>query len=628
MMWFRRLLTVPLIIIFVALLIATLVLTQVNGTVGNADFYNDQLQRADMYNFIYDEVIPVALDELEIDDSSDLPIDISAIKDDIASAARKILPPEWIQEQVELTTTTFIPYILGDTDEFTYTATLKDRIEKAAEIIKSDILDGDTAATLYSDGISYIADKVIDNLDEVPYPLLLSKEQIENSLKEIIALDWITSQAKAAIDSIEPYLIGDSDDFTITIQLYDRIDSAALALVDLVGGQETYDFLLDEFIPLMVKLYFESIIQLPFDISVTQDEISSTIKQVLPQSWVQDRLDDLVNSVVSYVKGDATNINVTISLVDRKATALTALTDLAEQKLKDMFDSLRVCDLTEFLQVMQNLEEGELPDCRPTGVTYQDFKATLNIDVSSFIDQIIGDQMPNQWIYTDVELRWAFGENNEHLLDDIREWVTNGWTFTYADLLGHLDIDDVQTIDDVRDWIKDGYTLDETELRDLITDNTNETLDTVDDVRHWTGTGRTWLWALWLVPLLLLLSIGFLGGRKWRHKLYWALILLFLVSLIIYIAAGPVYSNVGKPQIDDVISDVIDDASSEFEDNGELVTLINAKGKEVLVNVSDALIPGMKNKALYTMIVSGALLAGVIALGILNRGKRSTPSDG
>ena len=101
MIWFRRILTIPLIIIFVALLIVLLPVSQLNDTAGNPEFYKDHIQQADLYNFVYDEVLPAGLDELETGDLSDIPIDISAIKDDIVSIARKILPPDWLQAQVE-----------------------------------------------------------------------------------------------------------------------------------------------------------------------------------------------------------------------------------------------------------------------------------------------------------------------------------------------------------------------------------------------------------------------------------------------------------------------------------------------------------------------------------------------
>ncbi len=97
MIWVRRILAIPLIILFVVLFIVVLVLTQVNSTFANPGFYNDQLRRADMYNFVYDKALPAALDEIQADQSSATPFDITNIKDEIVSSARKIVPPQWLQ---------------------------------------------------------------------------------------------------------------------------------------------------------------------------------------------------------------------------------------------------------------------------------------------------------------------------------------------------------------------------------------------------------------------------------------------------------------------------------------------------------------------------------------------------
>ncbi|MGB2856221.1 MAG: hypothetical protein WBC61_06210, partial [Dehalococcoidia bacterium] len=234
MIWFRRILTIPLIIIFVALLIVLLPVSQINDTVGSTEFYKDHIQQADLYNFVYDEVLPAGLDELETGDLSDIPIDISAIKDDIVSIARKILPPDWLQAQIEAAIDTILPYFLGDIDGFTYTIVLRDRIETAASVIKEDMVRGDVFTNIYGDAISYLADELLDNLDRMPYSLTLSKEEIEASLRKIVPEDWLAPQGEAAIDSATPYLTGDSNHFTITVNIADRVDAAAAATIDLL----------------------------------------------------------------------------------------------------------------------------------------------------------------------------------------------------------------------------------------------------------------------------------------------------------------------------------------------------------------------------------------------------------
>ncbi len=596
MIWFRRILTIPMIIGFIFTLIFVLLITQVNDTVLNPGFYNDQMRQADMYNFVYDELLPVALDEveeeMETDDSSDFDIDISAIEDELISAARKILPPEWLQDQVESATNSIIPYFLGDTDEFTYTLALQDRIDTAVEVTKEDILEaeGDAFTSIYDDGMSYLADEVLENLDELPYTLDLDKEEIEGSLRTVVAQDWIASQVEAAIDSVKPYMTGDSDEFTITIHLRDRVDAAADAVLDLFSREETYDYLLDEMITPTIEANLASIVSLPFDVTLSREEIDSTIKEVLPHSWVEAQLSELINGIAAYAKGETDSVEVTVDLTDRKADALDALTELADEKLQALFSSLQ---------------------------EYQEFKEAHGIDFADLINRQILDKIPDQWVYTDADLRQSIGEENEDFLDEARDWVSEGWTFTEVDLLDELDSDAEETLEDVRGWIESGYTLTETDLREEISDE-EEALDALDTARHWIGTGRDWLWTLWLIPFISLFFIGFSGGRNWRSRLAWMVVALLLTSLAIYIATGQAYSNIGEPQLEEIMAD-----PSEYEG---VEALMVEKGNELIKNASSGFVSGIQSKTVYMMIGSGVILLGVIGWSVVSRRRETEES--
>jgi len=573
-----------MIISFILLLIIVLLFTQVNDTVLNAGFYNHQMRKADIYNFVYDELLPVALDEaeeeMEKDDSSDFTMDISAIKDDIVSAAKKIMPPEWLREKVELATNSIIPYFLGDTDEFTYTlepSDLQQRIDTAVEVIKDDILRGDVFTSIYDDGMSYLADELLENLDEMPYSITLTKGDIESSLRTVGSEEWIISQAEAAIDSMKPYITGESDEFTITIHLKDRVDAAADAVLNLFSREETYNYLLEEMITPTIEAKLGAIVNLPFGITLSREEIDSTIKEVLPEPWVQARLSDLVNGIVAYVKEETDSIAVTVDLADRKADALVALTDSAYQKLPAQFR---------------------------TPHNYQ--------EVEEVVEREILAKIPDQWVYTDDDLRQSIGEDNEDFLDEARDWVSEGWTFTEVDLLDELDDDSEETLEDVRGWIKSGYTLTETDLREEISDR-EEDLDAFDTARHWMGTGRTWLWAFWLIPFISLFFIGLWGGHNWRSRLTWMVVVLLLTSLAIYIAAGQTYTHIGEPQLEEIMADPL-----EYEG---VEALMVEKGNEMIKNASSGFVSGIQSKTLYMMIGSGVILLGIIGWSVADRRK-------
>jgi len=594
MKWLGRVLntiiTIPMIIGFILLLIMLLLFTQVYDTALSAGSYNHQMRKADIYNFVYDELLPLALDEaeeeMEKDDSSDFTVDISAIKDDIVSAAREILPPEWLQEKVELATNTIIPYFVGKTDEFTYTlepSDLQQRIDTAVQVIKDDILRGNIFTSVYDDGMSYLADELLENLDEMPYSITLTKEDIESSLRTVGSKEWIISQAEAAIDSIKPYITGESDEFTITIHLKDRVDAAADAVLNLFSREETYNYLLEEMVTPTIEANLGAIVNLPFGITLSREEIDSAIKEVLPETWVQAQLTELINGIVAYVKEENDSIEVTLDLADRKAYALVALTDSAYQKLPDPF------------KTPQNYQE-----------------------VEEVVESAILAKIPDQWVYTDDDLRQSIGEDNGDFLDEARDWVSEGWTFTEVDLLDEMDDDSEETLEDVRGWIESGYTLTETDLREEISDR-EEDLDALDTARHWIGTGRTWLWAFWLIPVLALFFIGLSIGNNWRSRLTWAMVVLFLTALAINIAAWQTYTHIGEPQLEEIMPDPL-----EYEG---VEALMVEKGNEMIKNASNGFVSGIQSKTLYMMISSGVVLLGIIGWNVAEQRKEREPAE-
>lgn len=478
MIWVRRLLTIPLILLFIILFIVVLTITQVNGTFANPDFYIDQLRKADMYNFLYDEALPAALDEVETDDISDANIDREAIEDDLVSAARKILPPEWLEAEVEKAVDSIAPYFLGDKDEFTYILQFRDRVEAAAAAIKSDIIQGEAFDSLYDDGISYAADKVVENLGmvEFPYGLTVTVQDIEEALKKAIPEDWAAAQASLVVDSLTAYIIGNTDHFVVEINLKDRV-----------------------------------------------------------------------------------------------VAARQALADMASLRIQTQFNSMPTCSQNEFDQKVLGLPPGTLPDCRPATMSYQQFKSRLGIDtyLMNAVEMLFGDQIPDQWTYTEV------------------------------DLLNRLDSDDEETLNDVRGWINDGYTLTESDIEEKINDS-DMSLESFDTVRHRIDSARTWLWTLWLIPLALLVFIGLLGGRNWASKLAWGLMVLFITSLLICIATVVTYQFVAEPRLEDGLLD-----PTEYEGVGLVMA---EKGNEVIQNINSALASGIEKMTLYFAIGSGVAL--------------------
>ena len=443
MIWVRRIMTLPLILIFIALIVAAVAVTAVNNTAANPEFYNGQMVEADMYNYIYDAVLPAALDEIDIGEGSDAPIDIANFEDEILAAAEQVLPSWWLQAQFEAATRTVVPYFVDDTAGFSYTLVVKDRVEDAGEAIKTHILHSDAFVEIYNDLMAYMAEQLYENLPDLPPDADITQQDVEGALKDAATLPWLVTQLEIAIDEIIPYLTGDENHFVINVPIQDVItDDVLLALL---------------------------------------------------------------------------------------------------------------------------------------------------------------------------------GPGNEEYLSDAREWIGEGWSFTDVDMCNELNDDAEQQLDDARGWIHDGYTVTQIDLRDVMFDNPRDA-EPFDEARHWTSVGRTWLWALWVVPFLILIGIGFLGGRGWKTRLAGPLVILFLISLMIFLGATLTWSQYGEDKLGDVMPQT-------WEYEGVEAVLIE-KGNELAINAGAGFVDAIENMAMYMMIASGVGLVGVTVWWIVDSRRKPDVKPG
>jgi hypothetical protein len=486
MIWLRRVLAIPLIIIFVLIFILVLFLTHLSGTVGSAGFYNGQMRKAHVYDWVYDNLTPAALDEAGIEMPTDFPIDTPELKGDIVVVAKQAFPPEWLRLTFENATRQMVPYVMGGKNSFTITIAVQDRIDPMAEGING----------------------VVDN-----------------------------------------------------------------------HTQEIYDYVTDELIVPAVTEQLGLGAALPYGITLTDAEISDFVAQAMPQDWAVAQFKSMIDSVAAYLKGDVSNLNMNIDLTDVKSRAATALTTLADQKLETAFNGLPTCTLAEFNAVLATLPPNTLPDCRPSTYSYADFKLALQnklgVTIAEAVDRDVIDLIPNSYQFNDAQLRESLGADMAESLDNARKFIVVDH--------GQITQEDMGNASDRADF---------------------------DNVRHNIHTVRTWLWALWLIPILLLVAIGFLCGRNWKSRLLWALGVLFVTSLILVIVVA-----VARTLVPDRIVDRPEDAK-------QVGIVMADKADEIVHNAINTFIWGFEVKLILFIVLSGLAIAGVIAWAIVDRNRR------
>jgi len=594
-MWPRRIIALFLAAAVILMLPFLMFFSQINSTIANPGFYDKQMEKADVYNFVYDKALPAALDEAE--DESNNPVDTDDIQTEIVSTARLIAPPQWLQENFEVVTDEIIPYFTGRTDEFTFTIELKDRIKAAPTIIKDEILYSPAMDSIYLDLTSYAADHVVENSDRLPYSPEFTDDEIETALKSIASKEWTALRIEETLNSVIPYFVLESETFTITIPVADRTETIRDELVLLLDREETYHYIVNEIVEPIVSQKLEPQVDLAFNVSLTRQEVIDGIEESLPREWFQQRLNEVMDAIVGYVEGESANTDITVVVRDRKPAIRETLVALAEDKVEAAFNALPRCSEAAFKIAIDNTPEGTLPECRPYGVEYEEYKEILEIDLTEQVESEVMVVIPDQWIYTQNDLIESMGKDNEEFLDEARSHVEYGWKFIQSDLLNKLDSEnDKERLEDVRDWLGNGITVTQSDLEDEM--NEGE-LDDFNASRGLIDGFLDCLWILWLIPVFLLVGIGYLGGRNWLERSLWALSAMTAASFIAFIATLLIYSSA----IDSEFEEVLD--LSEYT-GFDLV--MAEKMNEILANSADDFAGGMQTDALVMFVLSAIVL--------------------
>jgi hypothetical protein len=508
MIWLRRILAIPLIILFVLTFVLGIVLCHLSGTVGSAGFYNGQMHKAHVYDWIHESLLPAVLDEAALESPSDFPIDTPELREDILTVAAAAFPPEWLEETFEGATKQIVPYVVGDKKSFTITIDVQSRIDPMAEGINGVV--NDHAAEIY---------------------------------------DYVTK------DLIVP-----------------------AATEQLALGAD-----------------------LPYGVALTDEEISNFVASAMPQEWAISQFKSMIDSLAAYLKGDVDNLNLSIGLADVKSRATTAINELTEDKLIDLFEDIDSTCTSE-AAFLAALDPDTRPSCKPAGYTYAQFKQALEADpdmgmtFAQRVKQDVIDLIPNSYSFDQGQLEEALGEDLADTLVDARKFIA---------------VDQGRVMDqDLREWMEDSD--------NDQTDSNGAGQEDFDNARHTIHTIKTWIWAFWLVSILLLVGIGFLCGRNWKSRLLWPLCVLFVTSLLFVIVVA-VARAVSIPE-------TIVKAS---KDATHVEIVVAEKADEIVHNAINGAIWGLEFKLILFIVLSGLAIAGVIAWMIVDRRRRQrlTPYD-
>ena len=210
-------------------------------------FLKDELVRVDAYEFAYETLLPLAVDELLSEQNDWLPENFGAVelpanaevKRVLDELLRDVFPPAFIQDRVEHVLDQLIPYLTGETDSFEIRFALGERVEYALAgdpsplqrafdelqigrmLIEGAIASYEQQLVAQAEAAGIDADEARAKLDAL-------------GIDPEAATEWLSENLFTVIDDLRPFLTGEADAFDAQV-LFDEQPALTELLATLLG---------------------------------------------------------------------------------------------------------------------------------------------------------------------------------------------------------------------------------------------------------------------------------------------------------------------------------------------------------------------------------------------------------
>ena len=483
-------------------------------------------------------------------DESTADVILPVILEEAPESLRAVVPPEWLQEQVEQVIDQLGGYLTGRQDEFHISVPLRERAialsQEVQRLLPYDTLYDQVMLKLVRPGI----DEALESGDAAPFGTQVTTDEVAASLERVFPKDWVRAQADAVLPQVTAYMVGDQDSMTIRIALDERADAALEEIKTLLRKADDFEIVFEGAINPVLDENVPEVIYLPLDVTITREEVNGAFLDQVPLDWLREQSVAIVDDAGPYFIGQRNDFQVVIPMGERKDNAERVIGGLVRIKADEILRALPECkDDATTLEVLEQIRRGALPQCLPPGLDQR----TLDILLDSVFQDIdldellrgFGYEIPDRIVYTHHEMREALyeagGQEALDALSGLRKAFREGWTYTDADLKEGLisegDADDVESLEDLRELLRDGWTFTHVDLRQSLRDSGGEeSVSDLDRFRETLDRFRLASFPLILIWIALLAVIGFLGGRAWWSRLAWASAALSLSALVATLA--------------------------------------------------------------------------------------------
>ena len=194
------------------------------------------LNESDLYKLVMENQVRPVVSEAS---KSELPFDVSVNEDQLMASIQKIISKAWLTGQIDSVLGEVVPYAVGAEDTFAVIVTVDDRVEVAVAEVKVLMAEANAYEALFEGSIAPNISSSIGNSAKLPYGVEITDEEISAIIKETAPPSWMQKITESVLDNATPYLVGRTDEFSISINIEPNKEEAVSDLMALAEQKLT-----------------------------------------------------------------------------------------------------------------------------------------------------------------------------------------------------------------------------------------------------------------------------------------------------------------------------------------------------------------------------------------------------
>ena len=188
------------------------------------------LNESDLYKLVMENQVRPVVSEAS---KKELPFDVSVNEDQLMASIQKIISKAWLTGQIDSVLGEVVPYAVGAEDTFAVIVTVDDRVEVAVAEVKVLLAEANAYEALFEGSIAPNISSSIGNSAKLPYGVEITDEEISAIIKKTAPPSWMQKITESVLDNATPYLVGRTDEFSISINIEPNKEEAVSDLMAL-----------------------------------------------------------------------------------------------------------------------------------------------------------------------------------------------------------------------------------------------------------------------------------------------------------------------------------------------------------------------------------------------------------